>query len=84
MEERPYPEMNLSGRMGSRRTPCDDGERKRVLYPSSHGVRRLPETHSLSLLLTWAVGAITFTAKLGKGELVFHGLTGMHPLMEQR
>jgi hypothetical protein len=30
------------------------------------------------------IGAITFTAKLGKGAVVFHGLTGMHPVMEQR
>ncbi len=28
---------------GSRRTPCDGGERKRVLSPPSHGVRRLPK-----------------------------------------
>jgi beta-galactosidase len=30
------------------------------------------------------IGAITFTAKLGKGTVVFHGLTGMNPVMEQR
>ncbi len=30
------------------------------------------------------IGAITFTSELGKGRVVFHGLTGMHPIMEQK
>ena len=30
------------------------------------------------------IGAITFTANLGKGAVVVHGLTAMHPIMEQR
>jgi len=30
------------------------------------------------------IGAITFTTKLRKGTVVFHGLTGMHPIMEEK
>jgi len=30
------------------------------------------------------IGAVTFTANLGKGPIVFHTLTAMHPIMEQR
>ncbi len=30
------------------------------------------------------IGATTFTAKLGKGTIVFQSLTGMNPIMRER
>jgi hypothetical protein len=33
---------------------------------------------------TRRIGAITFTTRLGKGNVVFHGATGMHPIMEEK